>query len=404
MKGPLSGKRVAVAGFNARPLACSLKRAGAEVYVSDYWGDEDLSSCCEEWISVLNPRPNQRHRAELETPVHLSLAENLVENFDCSEMDHIVVGSSFDDHTDSLRLIEEESILTGNRSDLFMRARNPTIVAEYARRAGLMFPEKELVGSLSAALEAAAELGYPCLIRPVVSGGGSGIRLMRSSADIECYVKRLEDSDEEWQKVIEQYIPGIDLSCSVLGTGAEAITLSLQGQLIGHPSAGRNCDFVYCGNYLPAQLDAKDTAHLKSACAQICKDLELVGSNGMDLVKGPDGGLWLMEVNPRIQGTLELLETTSKTSVSYMHIMASEGSLPAKMPQFRSGVKMIVYARASGKVPNLLRWAGTHDRSPEGVTVERGDPVCTIVESGSDLANCYGRVRSRAVAIQAAIR
>ncbi len=403
MKQPLSGKRIAVAGFNARPLACSMKTAGAEVYVSDYWGDEDLSSCCYRWVSVLNPHPNQRHRTELEEPVHRSLAQNLVDNFDCSNMDYVIVGSSFDDHPESLKLIEEVCPLTGNSSDLFLRARDSSKVARLAKQVDLLTPERHSVSSLSEALKSAEQISYPCLIRSHESGGGAGIRFVRDSNCMEDIGKRILSSEGKLDRIIEQYIPGLDISCSVLGTGDDAITLSLQGQLIGLPSAGRNCDFIYCGNYFPAPVDTEITEHLRSACAYICAELGLLGSNGVDLVTDYDGAVWLMEVNPRIQGTIEMLESSSNINVSHMHISACEGNLPVRIPTYLPAVKMIVYSRRAGTLPDLSQWKGTHDRSPRGVRVNRGDPICTIVESSAPLSQCYGVVCERAASIQASV-
>ena len=60
----LKGQKAAIIGFNARPLACSVTRLGAEVYVSDYWGDDDLSACCHKWTAVLSPSPGERQREE----------------------------------------------------------------------------------------------------------------------------------------------------------------------------------------------------------------------------------------------------------------------------------------------------------------------------------------------------
>ncbi len=404
MKKPLSGKRIAVAGFNARPLACSLKIAGAQVYVSDYWGDEDLSSCCHRWVSVLNARPDQRHRTDLEEPVHRSLAQNLINNFDCSKMDYVIVGSSFDDHPESLKIIEEACPLTGNSSDLLLRARDSSKVAKLAKQMDLLTPERHSVTSLEEALKSAEQVGYPCLIRPHKSGGGAGIRLVRNSDLMEDIGGHILASEGQLSRVIEQYIPGLDISCSVLGTGDDAVALSLQGQLIGLPSAGRNCDFIYCGNYLPPALDKETTEHLRSACAHLCAELGLLGSNGIDLVIDYVGAGWLMEVNPRIQGTIEMLEASSDINVSHMHISACEGMLPDRIPTYLPAVKMIVYSRRGGTLPDLSQWKGTHDRSPKGVRVKRGDPICTIVESSTSLPECYSLVCKRAASIQASVR
>ena len=83
----LKGKTVAVLGFNARPIACSSKNAGARVIVSDYWGDEDLDACSSKWTSILTPSPGKRQRAPLEKRVHVGLVENLLESIENEDVD-----------------------------------------------------------------------------------------------------------------------------------------------------------------------------------------------------------------------------------------------------------------------------------------------------------------------------
>ena len=84
----LKGKKIAVVGFNARPIACSAMKTGAEVFVSDYWGDEDLFTCATKCVSILNPEPGTRQRQTLESPVHVSLIDNLLDLFDMIKYDN----------------------------------------------------------------------------------------------------------------------------------------------------------------------------------------------------------------------------------------------------------------------------------------------------------------------------
>ena len=110
---PLKNKSVGVIGFNARPIACSAKRAGANVYVSDYWGDDDLTACCDDWVAVLTPTRGSRQRQPLGTPLHESLVENLLHLTKERHLDYVLVGSGFDDHIDSLAPLQKEGLLVG---------------------------------------------------------------------------------------------------------------------------------------------------------------------------------------------------------------------------------------------------------------------------------------------------
>ena len=396
----LNGKKVGVIGFNARPLACSVRRAGGLPYISDYWGDSDLDACSEEWIAVLSPVPGSRQRGFLDAPVYLSLSENFEHSFSDIELDYILIGSGFDDHTESLVSIDEKHGITGNFIDLMRGARDKEKLAKLAKKNDIKYPKHSIVESHDEAKEMVRQLGLPCVIRPITSGGGAGIRKISGFKKLETFYKALEESQRLGPRIIQEHVSGIDVSASVLGTGTDAMTLSIQDQLIGLPSAGRLSDFVYCGNRIPTSVDDKMRERIRIVSESLTSELHLKGSIGIDYVVSPTGDIWLLEINPRFQGSLEMLERASNISVSVLHIEACEGKLPDKVPQYQPTTKMIVYAHHDGTVPDLLLWPSTVDRSPTGVEVHQGDPVCSIIVSGSKGVEVFSKVQSIAAQIR----
>ena len=264
----------------------------------------------------------------------------------------------------------------------------------------LMFPARHVAKSVSEALDLCEMIGYPCVVRPPRSGGGRGITLVMNPAQAEDASWRIEFDETVEEIVVQEYVRGTDTSCSVLSTGDSAKVLSVQGQLIGMPSAGRNCDFVYSGNYLPPTLSEPVRSQIEEASVRICESLRLAGSNGLDFVVDSEDRIWLLEVNPRFQGTLEMLEHAGKVSVTTLHVLACDGVLPVLPSTFESGVRLVVFARKDGITPDLSRYQTTVDRTPTGVLVKRGDPVCSIIESGGSLQSCYSRAVDVANSIQ----
>ncbi len=390
----LFGKKVGVIGFNARPLACSVRKAGGSPFVSDYWGDSDLDTCSEEWIAVLSPVPGSRQRGSLEAPVHFSLSENFEHSFGSCELDYVLIGSGFDDHSESLRRINEKHGITGNTIELMKKARNKEKLAKLADNLEIWYPTYEIVENLEEATTAVNEIGLPCVVRPITSGGGAGIRKVNGIMDLEKFYKTLEKSERLGPRVIQKFVTGVDVSASVLGTGKDSITISIQDQLIGLPSAGRLSDFVYCGNRIPASVDSHITKEIRFVSEIICSELNLVGSNGIDYVVDDNDNIWLLEVNPRFQGSLEMLERAANISISELHVRACDGILPDKIPRFSQATKMIVYANRDGIVPALGQWPSTVDRSPKGVEVHKGDPICSIIETGKEGSDVFARVQS----------
>ena len=153
-------------------------------------------------------------------------------------------------------------------------------------------------------------------------------------------------------------------------------------------------DFVYCGNRLPASIDIQTVEEIRFLSEVIASELNLVGSIGIDFVVSPIEEIWVMEVNPRFQGSLEMLEYAADISMSELHVRACHGDLPDDIPSFKPTTKMVVYANRDGIVPDLKQWPSTVDRSPAGVEVHKGDPICSIIETGIDGSQVFSKVQS----------
>jgi predicted ATP-grasp superfamily ATP-dependent carboligase len=384
-------------GFNARPIACSLKKAGAAVYVSDYWGDADLAACCDEQVAVLASDPGTRQRQPIGKPLHEALVDNmLLLAEDIPELDYVFFGSGFDDCPDSLEALRSVGELVGNSSQLIKMARDRKRIEKLLDGTPVQLPLSVKASQFS---PSEMGIGFPVVFRPVVSGGGSGIRLMRNPEELE---RHLSGRESLSGFLVQEYISGFDVSCSLLSTGDKAQILSVQGQLIGMPSAGLNCTFTYCGNYIPVSLRKRLRDIIEETSAYLCEELQLVGSNGLDFVVDRGGQIFLMEINPRLQGSLEMLEASAGISVTAMHLDAASGHLPDKAIDFKPAVKMIVYARRSSTIKDLSAFPDAVDRSPNGVRVKRGDPVCTLLKTGPSVAECYREAMRDAWRIQSA--
>jgi predicted ATP-grasp superfamily ATP-dependent carboligase len=310
----------------------------------------------------------------------------------------------FDDNTRSLVELEKKIAITGNSTAQMQRARNRLAVEKLAESLGLHIPTSSIARTLDEAHANCDEVGYPCVIRPPSSGGGSGISLITDPSQVDAACWRLQADIESPELIVQQYISGIDGSSCVLSTGTKAAVLSVQGQLIGMPSAGRNCDFVYSGNYMPMRLSENVKQRIMERSVSICTSLELQGTNGIDFLVDKEEKLWFLEVNPRFQGTLEMLERGGSISVTELHTAACNGVLPSESHLFSPSTKLVIFARRNGEVPDLSKYENTVDRSPQGVVVNRGDPVCTVIETSSTLPDCYKSALFTSNAIQRDIK
>ena len=149
---------------------------------------------------------------------------------------------------------------------------------------------------------------------------------------------------------------------------------------------GQREPFGYCGNIIPLSAI--------KAVADVCEDIVekivlrfgLVGSNGIDLVISKDGTPYVIEVNPRFQGTLECVERVLGINLVEAHAKACiQGTLPTvlKKPSIFC-TRLISFASQRSVVPDLSALDEVRDIPLPGVVMEQGEPICSIVAEGTD--------------------
>ena len=350
---------VLVIGANTRSMACSLKKLGYTVYSTEYFGTLDLKPCVNRYKSILSQKPGkscgkftEKYRSEDieklatgfvdEVDLIICLAGVSPDNF---PKDKIVGNKSVKDIDDKYQLYKKlrnkfNFPLTFKVSDI---GETEEIISS--------FPDKNFI------------------IKPRNGSGGYGIRkLDEVNHDIDFS-----------NCILQEEIDGLNISTSVLSTGKESKTILTSQQIIGDVTLGQKEPYGYCGNITPF-TDYDDYTQLKDLSENIISDLSLVGSNGVDFIVNQDG-LHVVEVNPRIQGTMECAELSLNINLAEAHIKACQGHLLEVPPPSSFAVKMVVHAREPSLVGNL-NLPGVHDLPNHGVIIEKGEPMVTVINSG----------------------
>lgn len=365
-------EKVLVAGANTRAVACSLKRLGYQVYSADYFGAMDLRSCAYEFKSVLDQKPHQscgRFTERFDPLVIEEMALEMVDGVDgiicCAGVSpsrfpsNKIIGNFNLDVEDKYRLIKE---LEG-----FFQV-----------------PETHLVTDMDDAVDIAASMpDNRFILKPRYGSGGYGVRMFdnidhESSSDL---INRIENGG--W--ILQEFILGENVSASVLATQNDARTILTSSQIIGDEILGQMEPFGYCGNVVPFTGDTNtgDTytgnKEISDIAQKVVTHLSLTGSNGVDFIL-KNGEVYIIEVNPRLQGTFECAEAALDINMAEAHLAACQGHLMKIPHPSKFAVKMIIHAHQRSHVGNL-DFEGVHDLPNLGVIIEKGEPIATVLTS-----------------------
>jgi predicted ATP-grasp superfamily ATP-dependent carboligase len=377
-------KNLLLVGIDVTPLEYSAKKAGYKVYTVDYFGDQDLRSVSDDSFSVIEQKEGSSC-GQLDVAFDAeSLLEGAKRISSRNRIDAILLSTGLDDSPQVIAELSKIARIVGNSSGLIQKVRDKKRFFREIKRLGAPIPETAVVDDFSEATRASKDIRYPVLIKPLRGFGGVGIRKVGSAGELKDVFAKLSLSCQ--RVLIQEYIPGIAASASVVSSGEKSFTLTVNEQLIGSSFFGQREPFGYCGNIVPLYASEKLLSKCGKLAEEVITHFGLVGSNGVDFVISSDDVPYIVEVNPRFQGTLECIEKVLGINMVEAHIRAcTKGLLPKrKHTVSRFCTRLILYALHRSVVPDLSVYPEVRDIPFPGVVIERGEPVCSIIAEGKD--------------------
>ena len=227
------------------------------------------------------------------------------------------------------------------------------------------------------------------ILKPTQGSGGYGINLLNDDVCIDF-------NDSEF--IMQEHVTGISLSSSVLSDGSETETIT-NTRLLTKKDFGDENSFIYIGNILPLtnesiMANVNDITEIndkmKATSEKLIEEFDLIGSNGVDYIFN-ENGLYVIEINPRLQGTFECVERALGINMLETHINACRGNLPEIPDAKRYAYKRIIYSPTRMKYTHL-DLDNIYDLPHIGSITERDEPLLTIIDSDGDFERLYEKV------------
>ena len=182
------------------------------------------------------------------------------------------------------------------------RLSDKAVLKELMRDAGLsVIPGTQAVSSLEEAKKAAGKIGYPVMLKACAGGGGRGIRLIRSEAELDdAYMQATAEAASAFgdgSVYLEKYIfPARHIELQVLAD--EAGNVVCLGE--------RDCSLQRRNQKLieetpsPAVSEAQ-RRDIMDAAVNAVKKIGYVGAGTLEFLYDKEGNFWFMEMNVRLQ-------------------------------------------------------------------------------------------------------
>ncbi len=348
-------KKVVVAGVNARNVARSARMAGFEVYSLAKYCDEDLKLFSKTLCF-----------SEVTEEVLNSLIQT------CQALDApAVLSTGFEYFFKGLR--RKVDILGSFDTSCLDKLK----FARKLERAGIVVPETRRWRD-------SEKPEGEWLIKPRFGGGGVGIRVEASRIAKSRTAKpsRERFGHPSGEIILQKFVEGITVSTIVLSNGEEAASVSVNALFSGWRLMNAE-GFLYSGNLTPFDewgLSGVSSEEVTRTAEEVAQLFDVVGCCGVDLVLGDE--VYVLELNPRIPGSLDSFELSTGENLFSMHMKAVNGKLP-ESPKFRRyALRAVYYAPCNLRafVPSTSPFFA--DVPGWGEEFETSSPVVSIVSTG----------------------
>jgi len=394
-------KSIIVIGFNTRPLVYSLFQAGFKMYAVDFFGDSDLYPYVEDCIIITKVVDLDYHVLNMIYQTYfVKFTFNLLNKF--PNIDYLLIGSGLDDLIDKRKSILEEvakkqySILSlNNNPTQIKKARNIVNIYKFLEKKGYPIPRTM---SLEEFKHRSSSIDYPIVLKKKRSSGGINIYKMDNEDQFIFRMTLIDEVDNFYEWLIQEYIEGIPISCTTISNGNDCIVISVNRQIIGLDFVNSPKKFMYCGNIVPANISRKDEEIITNISIFLNNKLGLKGINGFDFVI-KNHIPYLMEINPRIPGSIRASEESLNLNLLKLHVDSFYSDkwnsiktiIKSNKIKYYS-TKLIFFAPKEISIENINKINNLkyiHDKSEPVKKIKKQEPVCTILFNGKTFADSF---------------
>ncbi|MHA1294194.1 MAG: ATP-grasp domain-containing protein [Promethearchaeota archaeon] len=393
---------ILVVGFNSRPLAYSLNKAGYNVFAVDFFGDLDLYPHVKDSIIVIN-RLNSNYNL-IKDKYDKFLAKFTLEMLKkYKNFNFFLIGSGLDDAYKIREFIYKEfekenpNILNVNNSiEAIRKARDIDKIYEFLKFKGYKIPfsysfDKFEINNLN--------ILFPFILKKKKSSGGINVFKITNNKELKFFQKQFalkRVNLSEW--FAQEFIDGLPISCTIISDGKNCEIISINQQIIGEKLLNAPKEFMYCGNIVPADLLEKDKRLISEISIELTKSLCLKGINGFDFVL-KNHYPYLMEINPRIPGSIRASEEILDINLLDLHVKSFKkgywnyikNKIKSKGPEIFA-TKLIIFAPKRIKVSQIKKINSlnyVHDKTREDKEILKGSPICSILYKTKEFSKSY---------------
>jgi len=173
-------------------------------------------------------------------------------------------------------------------------------------------PKGKAVTKIEDGIAAAAEIGYPVLVRPSFVLGGRAMRIVANEGQLRHYLKTAVEIDEDKPVLVDKYIEGKEVEVDAICDGINVFVPGIM-ELVERTG-------VHSGDSMSVYPCFSISNKVKGIILQYAKKLGIgigiVGLYNIQFIVDKDDNVFIIEVNPRSSRTVPFLSKATGYSLA----------------------------------------------------------------------------------------
>ncbi len=192
------------------------------------------------------------------------------------------------------------------------RAENRDSFNAIIKELGIPQPAGKAVTSIEEGVKAAAEIGYPVLVRPSFVLGGRAMQIVSKEEDLRHYLKTAVEIDEDKPVLVDKYIMGKEVEVDAICDGVDVFVPGIM-ELVERTG-------VHSGDSISVYPSFSISDKVKGIILQYAKKLGkaigIIGLYNIQFIVDSNENVYIIEVNPRSSRTVPFLSKATGYSLA----------------------------------------------------------------------------------------
>ena len=202
--------------------------------------------------------------------------------------------------------------IIGTDCDAIERAENRDSFEKILRDLNIPQPKGKAVTKIEDGIAAAAEIGYPVLVRPSFVLGGRAMQIVANEEQLRHYLKTAVEIDEDKPVLVDKYIQGKEVEVDAICDGRDVFVPGIM-ELVERTG-------VHSGDSISVYPTFSISNKVKGTILQYAKKLGLgigiVGLYNIQFIVDEKDDVYIIEVNPRSSRTVPFLSKSTGYSLA----------------------------------------------------------------------------------------